>query len=120
VLGTADVSAFLPTSLADPRIRALATRVRVEADSEMSPRRLDYPTARVRVAFRDGRVLEGSATIPPGDAANPVPRSDVVSKFVALAEPVVGGPRVRRLLEVVEELEAVKDIRDLTALLTPG
>jgi len=120
VLGTADVSAFAPSALGDPRIHALSRRVRVEADPEMSPRRLDYPTARVQIALSDGRVLEESATIPPGDAANPVPSAEVVAKFRLLAAPVVGEAGAERLVDATRDLEAHKDIRDLTALLVPA
>src|SRR5262249_27015337 len=73
VLGVADVSAFTEAALADPRIVALARSVTISADPEMSPRRVDHPTARVRVVLSDGRTMEEAATVPRGDAANPAP-----------------------------------------------
>src|SRR5207244_2514362 len=63
VLGRSDTAAFEPTALADPRIRDLARRVTVRTDASMSPRSLDQPTARVRVALRDGRMLEAGTTV---------------------------------------------------------
>jgi 2-methylcitrate dehydratase PrpD len=120
VLGAAGVAAFEPSALADPRISAMARRVEVSADHEMSPRRADRPTARVRLVLRDGRILEETTAVVRGDAANPVPADEVVTKFLALASPVLGEPRARRVAEVTHDVDALKDIRDLTAWLVPA
>ena len=117
VLGRADMAAFEPAALADPRIRDLARRVEVGADPEMSPRRADYPTARVRVRLRDGRALEETATVGLGDADNPVPAGDVVAKFLALAAPALGVSRARQAADAVSEVDTLEDIRVLTSLL---
>ena len=70
VLGRADVSAFAEPALGDPRIRALAARVEVRVDPEMSPRRADAQPrgsrsrsgtgARSRGHQRGARGLRGS------------------------------------------------------------
>ncbi len=120
VRGAADVAAFEPAALDDQRIRALSRRVEVSADPEMSPRRTDYPTARVRLTLRDGRVLEETTTVVRGDAANPVPAEEVIRKFLALSSRVLGDTRARQAVETIDEVETLKDIRDLTALLVPA
>ena len=118
VLGRADLPAFEPNALADPRIRDLARRVEVCADPEMSPRRSDYPTARVTIRLRDGRSLEDTATVVRGDADNPVPADDIVAKFLALTSPVLGAARARQAADAVRSVDACRDVRELTALLT--
>jgi 2-methylcitrate dehydratase PrpD len=118
VLGHAGTAAFESPSLDDARIRDLARRVEVRADPEMSPRRADHPTAHVRIRLRDGRTLEETTTVVLGDADNPVPPEDVVTKFLALASPVLGPSRARQAVDAVRDVEALKDIRDQTALLT--
>src|SRR5262249_8352292 len=105
VLGTAGVAAFEPRALGDQPIRDLARRVEVSADREMSPRRVDHSTARVRLFLRDGRILEETATVVRGDAANPAPFDEVVAKFLALSSPVLGEARASRITEVVPELD---------------
>lgn len=120
VRGAADVAAFEPAALDDPRIRSLSRRVEVSADPEMSPRRTDYPTARVRLSLRDGRVLEETTTVVSGDAANPVPAEEVTGKFLTLSSRVLGDPRARQAVETIQEVDALKDVRDLTALLVPA
>ncbi|HXJ82544.1 MAG TPA: MmgE/PrpD family protein [Candidatus Methylomirabilis sp.] len=120
VLKTAGVTAFQPAALGDPRISALARRVEVSADPEMSPRGVDRPTARLRLFLRDGRVLEEATIAVRGDAANPVPPGDVAEKFLALSSPVLGEPLARRVAEIAHELDTVKDVRDLTQWLVPA
>jgi 2-methylcitrate dehydratase PrpD len=120
VLGSTGVAAFEPAALADPRVSRLARQVHVSADPEMSPRHADRPTARVRLFLRDGRILEETATVVRGDAVDPVSADEVVAKFLALASPVLGESRARRVMEVAGEVDALKDIRDLTAWLAPA
>jgi 2-methylcitrate dehydratase PrpD len=120
VRGSADVTAFDSAALGDPKIRGLARRVEVSADSDMSPREVAHPTARVRITLRDGRTLVETTTVVRGDASNPVPAEDVVTKFRELTAPVLGELRAHRVLEAVHELDTLKDIRDLVASLVPA
>jgi 2-methylcitrate dehydratase PrpD len=120
VLGHTGVAAFQEHALGDPRIRALAQRVEMSADSEMSPRAADRLTARVRLSLRDGRVLEETTAIVRGDAANPVPPEEVLEKFRTLSSPILGEPRTRKVAELTYELETLKDVRDLTMYLAPA
>src|SRR5439155_25157855 len=93
VLGRTDVAAFEPPALGDPRIRALARRIEVVTEPKMSPRRTHYPTAHVKLALRDGRILEETTMVPRGDAENPVPPEELEAKFLGLASPVLGASR---------------------------
>jgi 2-methylcitrate dehydratase PrpD len=120
VLGRADVPAFLEPALADPRIRALAARVEVRVDPQMSPRRSDYPTAVVEIVLKDGRELSGSTRVVRGDFEHPVPAAEVVDKFLALTTETLRAERARDVVRVVEQVETLKDVRDLTALLFPA
>jgi len=118
VRGHADLAAFDEPAIADARIRELAARVDVRSDAAMNPRRPDdYPTAAVTVALRDGRRLTERTIVVRGDAAAPIDRGEVVAKFVALAAPVVGAVRAQAVVDTVERIDELKDVRDLTALL---
>jgi 2-methylcitrate dehydratase PrpD len=114
-----DVSAFLDDVRQDPAVRDLATRVRVHADPGMSMRAVDKPTARVSITLRDGRVLGRETIVVRGDAANPVPRDELVAKFTALASPSLGDDGARRAVEACGRLEHLAAVRELTALLAP-
>ncbi|HAM55032.1 MAG TPA: 2-methylcitrate dehydratase [Candidatus Rokubacteria bacterium] len=119
VLGRTDAAAFADGVLADARIRATAARVEVAADPEMALKRADYPTAEVRITLTDGRVLTRTTGVVRGDAANPVAPDEIVAKFLALAGGPLGEARAREIVEVIEGVDGLKDIRELTALLTP-
>ncbi|OGK83650.1 MAG: hypothetical protein A2X53_07475 [Candidatus Rokubacteria bacterium GWA2_70_23] len=119
VLGRTDAAAFADGVLADARIRATAARVEVAADPEMALKRADYPTAEVWITLTDGRVLTRTTGVVRGDAANPVAPDEIVAKFLALAGGPLGEARAREIVEVIEGVDGLKDIRELTALLTP-
>jgi 2-methylcitrate dehydratase PrpD len=114
VLGHAGTAAFELPALDDHRIRELARRVAVREDPAMAPRRADYPTARVAIALRDGRVFEEITGIVRGDADQPVPEADIAAKFLDLTGPVLGDRRAREALDRALELDALKNMRDLT------
>jgi 2-methylcitrate dehydratase PrpD len=118
VKGTTDVSAFSDDARNDPRVRHLAARVDVEADPSMSLRGAGGPTARVAVTLHDGRVLTRDTAVIHGDAANPRPRAELVGKFMALTGNTLASARAHEVVEMVGRLEQLKDVRELTALLT--
>jgi 2-methylcitrate dehydratase PrpD len=111
------VDGFFDEARTDPAIAKLAGRVEVRTDAAMSVRS-DGPTARVVVTLRDGRTLEKTTMVPRGDAANPASREARLAKVRTLAAPVIGATGVDRVVETVERLGELKDIRELTALVT--
>jgi 2-methylcitrate dehydratase PrpD len=118
VLGRTDLEAFEDAAVADPRIRRLAARVEIASDPAMNPRRPDdYPTAVVTVALRDGRLLTESTTVVRGDAAAPADLGEIIEKFETLAAPALGAPGARAVVEAVDRIEELKDVRELTSLL---
>jgi 2-methylcitrate dehydratase PrpD len=119
VLGRTDPSAFDARALADTRIRALAQRVEIRTDPDMTPRRADVPTAHVRLVLRGGKTLERTTSVVRGDALSPVPREEITAKFVALTGPLLGDAAARKIVDVVEEVDTLDDVGALTAMLAP-
>ena len=118
VLGRTDLAAFEDAAVSDPRIRRLAGRVEIASDPEMNPRRPDdYPTAVVTLALRDGRTLTGSTTVVRGDSAAPADLGEIVDKFETLAAPVLGAAGARAVVEAVDRLDELKDVREVTSRL---
>jgi 2-methylcitrate dehydratase PrpD len=111
------VDAFRDDARDDGRIQALARRVTVRGDEAMAIRS-DGVTARVAIALRDGRTLAGETRVAHGDAVDPPGRSERLDKFATLAEPVIGAARIAKVVDAVDHLETLKDIRALTQLLT--
>jgi 2-methylcitrate dehydratase PrpD len=111
------VDAFDDAARSDARIREMAGRVSLKGDPTMSLRS-DGVTARVEIALRDGRALVDETRATHGDAANPPARDELVRKFMTLAEPVLGRGRAQELVDAVQTLDAMKDVRTLAGLLT--
>jgi 2-methylcitrate dehydratase PrpD len=79
VLGHAGLEAFTEDRVRDPRLRALAAKVRYEIDPD-NP----YPdefTGHVRVKLRGGKVLEERQDHLRGGAREPLSRADLEEKF---------------------------------------
>jgi 2-methylcitrate dehydratase PrpD len=79
VLGHAGLEAFTEERVRDPRLRALAAKVRYEIDPN-NP----YPdefTGHVRVKLRGGKVLEERQDHMRGGAREPLSRPDIEEKF---------------------------------------
>ena len=118
VLGRTDVTAFVDDARTDARVRDLARRVDVRGDAAMALRASDRPTARVVVTLRDGRTLARETRVIHGDAANPPAHEELIEKFAFLATDVIGKERVADVVALVDRLDRVADIRELTALVT--
>ncbi len=112
-----DVTAFYPERLDDPETRELAHRVDIIADPEMDFRRYDYPSAKVAVSLKDGRILTKDVVAHHGDAQNPASREELVAKFNFLTGDVLDEGGAARVVETVGLLDVVDNVRELTRLL---
>ena len=95
IRGRADTGAFRPEAIADPLIRAAFDRVRVRVGDSARREAVENPSARVSLKMRNGETLTGETTAILGDCDNPIPRSEIVDKFISLASPTLGESRVK-------------------------
>jgi 2-methylcitrate dehydratase PrpD len=79
VLGNAGLDAFTEERVADPRLRAIAAKVRYEVDPG-NPYPNEY-TGHVRVKLKNGQVLEERQPHIRGGRHEPLSRADVEEKF---------------------------------------
>ena len=79
VLGNAGLDAFTDERVADPRLRALAAKVRYEVDPD-NPYPDQY-TGHVRVRMKNGSVVEDRQPHLRGGAREPLSRADIEDKF---------------------------------------
>ena len=119
--GRTDIAVFRTDSIADPSIRALFELVSVEVGDAPQRHSVRNPSASVEIRLRDGAVSTASVETIRGDYGKRVPRSEIVDKFLFLAEPALGAERTRLALARVESLETSPDTRRLTETLRlPG
>jgi 2-methylcitrate dehydratase PrpD len=101
----------------DPEILAVKERVELVADrSLLDP---DAPrSGRVEVTLRDGRTVTHFTRHPPGTKENPLDTAGVNEKARGLIEPVLGPGRTDTVIQMVNRLDGLDDIRELQRLLT--
>lgn len=103
--------------MADPQVRAVREHVTLVADRAlMDP---DAPrSARVEVTLQDGRTVAHFTRHPPGTKENPLDTVGVNAKVRDLMVPVLGADRTEAIIERINSLEDLRDMRELRAFLT--
>jgi len=102
-------------ALADPLVRALATKVRCSVDPNSA-----FPTyfsGGVRVALKDGRELFRHVRVNSGAGERALSREEVEAKFMASASLAVAGEQAERIRDSVLDLEN-RTVADLAGDLT--
>jgi 2-methylcitrate dehydratase PrpD len=115
--GQALLDQFNEGKISDPKILELAKRVEIVLDPEIEK---IYPATfanKVEILLNNGKKLEARIDFPSGSPENPMSFDQVVKKFESLANKVVAKDRIDAIIESVERIEKLDDIRKLTRLL---
>jgi len=103
----------------DPKVRAVKERVQLIAD----PKLMDRAAPRsglVEVTLRDGRTVSHFTPHAPGTKENPMDTERVNAKARGLMEPVLGAECTEGLIQRVNALEGIKDLRELRPYFARG
>ncbi len=111
-----DVTSFFPEAISDGRIRNLAGKVNIQVNPEESETSVYSTLATAFIRLKDGRSLEGNTTIVRGDYGNRVLKEELVDKFHFLTDEIIGPKRAESIVNAVDRLEQIADIRELCAL----
>ena len=104
--GRVTVEEILPESFADPVIRALVAKTVPIVDEAIEKSYPQRRLASVTVVCRDGRRLETGVKEASGGPQPLVSRAEVVTKFRAFAEPVIGRARTAEIEELALTIDA--------------
>jgi 2-methylcitrate dehydratase PrpD len=101
----------------DPQVRAVKARVELVADRAlMNP---DAPrSGMVEVTLRDGRKVSHFTRHAPGTKENPLDTDGINQKARELIAPVLGAERTEAIIQRVNALEQLDDVRKLLPFLT--
>jgi 2-methylcitrate dehydratase PrpD len=101
----------------EQQVRAVRKRVQLVADRAlMNP---DAPrSGMVEVTLRDGRTVSHFTRHPPGTKENPLDTQGVNEKARSLMAPVLGAERTEAIIERVNALEQLDNVRKLLPFLT--
>ena len=69
---------------------------------------------------RGGQILRSDIVYPKGDPENALTWDEMKEKFHLLAGPVVSPSSQRQIIDAIESLEEMTDLRELGALLAAG
>jgi 2-methylcitrate dehydratase PrpD len=117
--GDCFVDEFTEKAVADRARMALAEKVEVRADPEITARGSKFRHAvRVEVELADGGVLKRAVETPRGSELNFASESQVVAKFEKLAARALGRSQVARLLDAVLGMEKLMDASRIAELMT--
>jgi 2-methylcitrate dehydratase PrpD len=99
----------------DPAVLKIKNRIELAGSAAFM--RTKTTQAIVEITTRDRRRLRHHTRAVLGTAANPMTRQDVAAKSRDLLVPVIGKTRAARLIAVVEDVEKLRDVRQLRPLL---
>ncbi|MDP3014160.1 MAG: MmgE/PrpD family protein, partial [Candidatus Subteraquimicrobiales bacterium] len=108
---------FSEQKISDPRILELAKRVEVVVDPEIDDLYPERFASKVEIVLTTGKRLEARVDFPTGSPDHPMSFGQVVEKFRSLVGNVIHKDRMDALIEKVEGIEKLGDIRKLTRLL---
>lgn len=98
--------------MSDPQISAIMRRVQVVGDPKLNdpaaPR-----SGLVEVTLKDGKTVSHFTRFPPGTKENPLDNERMNAKARDLMKPVLGAAKTEAVLEQVNNLEKVANVRDL-------
>jgi 2-methylcitrate dehydratase len=98
-------------------VMALVERTSVKPGVSLMAKLPKGRGASIEIVFADGQPLRETVEIPEGDAERPLSRSSLERKFSNFAVPVVGKAGAERVMSLVDRLEELKDVRELTRAL---
>lgn len=108
----------LNSGFGDKAVLDVARKVTVVHDDEAEQ---IYPKTRLgKVALEttEGQQYSAKVFFPKGSPENPLTREELHDKFLGLAGTVLSRDKARKLLSAIQNLEAMKDIRELSELIT--
>lgn len=111
--GQALIDQFSAGRIGRPDVVDLAKKVEFAIDPEIDRIYPDVFAGRVEIILRDGTRLDRRVDLPRGSVENPLPEADLLAKFHALADRGIGQERADRIVELVQGIEELRDVREL-------
>ncbi len=121
LLRKAGLSEFTDRVVNRPDVQAMIQKVDFDVHPEAEAAGYDKMTTIVEIVLKGGRTISGRADFGKGSPANPMSYDEVADKFRECAA-FSRWPREKaeRVIALVRELERLRDMRELTALLSPS
>ena len=116
--GRASLAEYAPGVQDRPEVRRILPLVKSVTDPELDAHFPKEFRAWAEVATTDGRRLRSDIRYPKGDPENALSWDEMKDKFRVLSGAVIGPERQQEIIDAVENLEHMDDVRQLAALLS--
>jgi len=100
VRGCMGVAELTPETLSDPDILRISRATELIDDPHLTDISVGKRWAQVTLITTDGREFEDAPRTPRGDVDAPLSDAEILGKFTAFAEPVLGDARAARIAEL--------------------
>jgi 2-methylcitrate dehydratase PrpD len=115
--GKAHAEQFTEEKISDPKILELAKRVEIVLDDEIEKIYPERFANKVEILLKSGERFETRVDFAKGSSERPMSFEEVAEKFESLAGRVIAKKRIDAIVEAIEKIEKLDDIRTLTRLL---
>jgi 2-methylcitrate dehydratase PrpD len=108
---------YTMAALNDPEVRAVAARVSLHEDDELSKASRGRFVARVKVKTRSGGTHEALVSDAKGTPGAPLSSSEIDAKFSSQVADVLGKDQCAALLKALRDIDRCDDIAELSTML---
>jgi 2-methylcitrate dehydratase PrpD len=116
--GRVGIDTFDTARMHDTRMLAQMSRVEMTVDPALGADAPPLTQARVHVHLRDRRVVSESANGARGYPERPASDEEMAGKFLGCASRSISQASAEQALALLRDFEAIRDVRQLTALCT--
>jgi 2-methylcitrate dehydratase PrpD len=100
----------------DAAVRAVRSRITLVPSAELTAA-VPARQAIVEIELEDGRTVRHHAKAVRGTPDNPMTTQEIEEKALDLVAPIIGEGRAKSLVAVIAQLEKIRSVRELRALL---
>ena len=111
------LDAFTDSAVRDENVLRLAEKVQMRPDPDLQPTALGSRPCKVTIRLRDGRSFSRQIDYAKGSREAPMTAEELKQKFIGCAREALDDSSIERIIEYVEHLETLDDIRPLCQLL---
>ena len=111
--GEVTPATFAPDRIADPGLRTIINKMRIDENVEFTERYPAEYNCRIEVIKNNGQTEVAETSFPKGHGKNPLSDADVDAKFRRLACPTITEQQCEQALELIWSLENLPNIQDI-------
>ena len=118
--GNASIFQYTDAKVADPRVRALMSKIHVEVNKALDENYPDKRGAIAEIVLTNGERYRRAIENAKGEPEYPLATADVEQKFLSLTGDIIGKRRAQRIRDMVMTVERLDDAASLAAQLEAG